>query len=139
MRRLKPKKTKKIKIFRLDFIALSIILFVFLILGLLFKPAMFGIIELELPRGTAEVIILDQEPITISIKRNEEIYLNDRNIKLAYLPNSILELSDDKLDVKIFVKADKELSFDKIVKVISFVNSEGFNNISLVIDISKDL
>lgn len=139
MRRLKQKKTNKIKIFNLDFIALAVILFVLLVICTISRPAIFGSVELELPRGEAGVIVLDQDPIVVSIKRDEEVYLENDNVTLNSLPRRILELSNDNLDVKIFVKADKELSFDKIIKVVSVINSKGFGDVSLMIDISKDL
>jgi len=139
MRRLKPKKTNVIKVFKLDFIALAVVLFVLLVVCAISRPAMFGSVRLELPRGEANVIVLEQEPITVSLKRNEEIYLGNENIKLNSLPRRLLELSNDNLDAKIFVKADKELSLDKIIKVISAINSKGFGDVSLIIDISKNL
>jgi len=139
MRRLKQRKTNKIKKFHLDFISLAVIFFVLLIIFAVSRPAIFGGVKLELPRGEASIIVLDSDPIVVSIKRNEEIYLNNKNMKLNSLSRKILELSNDNLDVKIFVKADKELKLDKIIKVISTINSNGFSDVSLVMNISRDL
>lgn len=136
---LKPKKTNKIKIFKLDFIPLAVIFFILLIIFWISRPAIFGDVKVELPRGEASVIVLNQDPIIVSIKRNREIYVRGKNIKLNALPRELIELSNDNLDAKIFIKADKELRYRQIVRVISAINSKGFSDVSLMIDISRNL
>jgi biopolymer transport protein TolR len=139
MRRLKPKKTLTIQPFNLSFIGLTVALLMLFAISMLFKPSVFGEIKLELPRGEASVIVLDEDPIIVNIRKNEKIYLNNEDTQLNSLSKKILEASNNRLDTKIFVRADRELSFDKIVKVISVINAKGFGNVSLVINISKDL
>lgn len=127
------------EIHRIDVIPLIVIIIALLAISMMSTSTMFGEIKLELPKAEADTIILDHNPLVISITKDESIYLNKNKTKISTLPRNTIEESNGNLDAKILIRADKELSYNKITNVISIINSVGFSDVSLIVDTSKSL
>ena len=49
----------------------------------------------------------------------------------------LIAISKNKSDRKIFIRADKILSYGEVVKIMGLISSAGFNKIALVTDFPK--
>src|SRR5574344_557470 len=102
------------------------VLFALLIVFMVASPIMLGGVNIELPKGKAEIIVVKKEPLVISIKNDGSIFLEKNSIKLNTLANKLSELTLGEKDVKIFVKADKNLTYDRVISVVSAIYNAGF-------------
>ena len=76
------------------------------------------------------------------IRKEELIDVGDSDekateIDLENLIPRLLAISENKRDTKIFIRADKILSYGKVVEIMGMINSAGFNKIALVTDFPK--
>jgi len=115
------------------------VLFVMLIVFMIAAPIMLGGVKIDLPKGTADLVVVKKEPISVTIAKDGSIYLGKDAIKLRLLPNKLLEITRGNLETRIFVRADEKLNYGRVVKVVGRINSAGFINVSLVTDLAKNL
>lgn len=113
------------------------VLFALLIVFMVASPIMLGGVNIELPKGKAEIVVVKKEPLVISIKNDGSIFLEKDSIKLNTLANKLSELTLGEKDVKIFVKADKNLTYDRVISVVSAIYNAGFFDVTLVTDLRK--
>jgi biopolymer transport protein ExbD len=75
---------------------------------------------------------------TINITSDNTFLYNNNEVSLSELENFIsqqLKISGEKQDlddIKIFIRADKYISYETIMSVIQQLNNAGFTDISLV-------
>lgn len=114
------------------------ILFVLLITFMIAAPVMLGGVKVELPEGESEIIKSKQEPITVSVKADGTIYVGYEQVKLSYLPKVLSDLTSGNYEWVIYVKADKSLEYQRVIKVVDKVHSAGFSKVSLVTDVEAE-
>lgn len=89
-------------------------------------------INVDLPKGSTNPNNEKTQPISVSIKSDGTIFLQEESAKLTSLPNKLLELTGNNLNNKIFVRADKSLDYGRVMEVVRTINLAGFNQIVLV-------
>lgn len=112
------------------------VLLVLLIIFMVAAPLMTGSVELELPKGTANIINEKDEPITVSIKEDGSVFLQDELVKLRLLPERLLDISNNNINSKIFVRADTKLDYGRVMEVVRTINSTGFTQVVLVTELA---
>lgn len=95
-------------------------------------PMMTSAINVDLPKGSTNPNNEKTQPISVSIKSDGTIFLQEESAKLTSLPNKLLELTGNNLNNKIFVRADKSLDYGRVMEVVRTINLAGFNQIVLV-------
>ena len=113
------------------------ILFSLVIVFLVASPMMLGGVNIELPKGPAEIIVVKREPLVVSIKKDGSVYLEKDQIKLNTLANKLSELTMGEKDIKIFVKADKDIAYNRVITVVGAIYNAGFFDVTLVTDLTK--
>ena len=120
-----------------DFVPFVGILLRLLIVFLLASPVMLGGVNIELPRGAAEIIVVKREPLVVSIQRDGSLYLEKDPIKLNTLASRLSELTMGDKNVKVFVKADKDITYNRVITVVDAIYNAGFFDVTLVTDLRK--
>lgn len=115
------------------------ILFVLLIVFMISTPIILGGVKIELPQGKTEAITVDKEPISVSIKKDGTIYIGENRIKLRLLPQKLKKITNGNRSTTIFVRADKDLDYGRVIKVVSRINLAGFTKVSLVTDLKGEI
>ncbi len=113
------------------------VLFSLLIVFLVASPIMLGGVNIEIPKGESEIVVVKKEPLVISIKRDGSIFLEEDPIKLANISAKLNELSMGDKTIKIFVKADKDIEYNRVIVVVSAIYNSGFPDVTLVTDLRK--
>lgn len=112
------------------------VLFVLLITFMISAPILLGGVKVELPEGSSKTIVERQEPITVSIKADGTIYIGYDQVKLSYLPKTLSDMTEGNYDWIIYIKADKSLEYQRVIRVVDKVHSAGFSKVSLVTDVN---
>ncbi len=113
------------------------VLLVLLIIFMVAAPMMTSSINIDLPKGAANPANEKIQPISVSVKSDGSIFLQDEAIKLGSLPNRLLEMTGNNLDNKIYVRADKNLDYGRVMEVVRTVSLAGFNQVSLATELAQ--
>ncbi|OFW81424.1 MAG: protein TolR [Alphaproteobacteria bacterium RIFCSPLOWO2_01_FULL_40_26] len=125
-------KTKRRIISEINITPFVDVLLVLLIIFMVAAPMMTSAINVDLPKGSTNPNNEKTQPISVSIKSDGTIFLQEESAKLTSLPNKLLELTGNNLNNKIFVRADKSLDYGRVMEVVRTINLAGFNQIVLV-------
>ena len=94
-------------------------------------------VNIDLPKGSATPANEKIQPILVSVKTDGAVFLQDEAVKLSALPAKLLELTGNNLSNKIYVRADKNLDYGRVMEVVKTVSLAGFNQVSLATELAQ--
>lgn len=115
------------------------VMLVLLVIFMVTAPMMFSGIDLKLPK-TQKVNNMGLRPelVILSITDSEKFFLGKTAIQKENLIASILkQFKDGKTDV-LYVRADYNLKYEKVAKLIAALKKAGVSNIALVTEVEKN-
>ncbi len=107
------------------------VVLVLLIIFMLTAPIIQSGIEINVPK-TKTVKELTQERILVSIDREQKLFLNDDPININELESQLKKKIKDPSLAMIYLRADEEVPFGTIAKVMDRAKIAGVENISVV-------
>ena len=110
------------------------VMLVLLVIFMITAPLLKVGVPINLPKTKAGALPEDQTPLSITINKEERIFVQNTEISLEKLIPKLISISKNRNDRKIFIRADKVLSYGKVVEVMAIITSAGFNKIALVTD-----
>ena len=110
------------------------VMLVLLVIFMITAPLLKVGVPINLPKTKAKALPEDQTPLSITINKEERIFVQNTEISLEKLIPKLISISKNRNDRKIFIRADKVLSYGKVVEVMAIITSAGFNKIALVTD-----
>ena len=110
------------------------VMLVLLVIFMITAPLLKVGVPINLPKTKAKALPEDQTPLSVTINKEEKIFVQDTEISLEKLIPKLISISKNRNDRKIFIRADKVLSYGKVVEVMAIITSAGFNKIALVTD-----
>tara|TARA_Y100001935_G_C17075144_1_gene393541 strand:- start:343 stop:672 length:330 start_codon:yes stop_codon:yes gene_type:complete len=94
-------------------------------------------VEINLPKTRANALPTEKEqPLTLSITKEKELYLQETKIEFSDLIPKLKQISKQRKDDRIFLRADGENNYSTIMEIMGALNSSNFSNISLVTESS---
>lgn len=114
------------------------VMLVLLVIFMVTAPMLFSGINLKLPK-TQKVnnVGLRPELVILSITEGEQFYLGKNLITQKDLVPSILrQFKSSQTDV-IYLRADYNLRYEKVAKLIAVLKKAGVSNIALVTEVEK--
>ncbi len=108
------------------------VMLVLLIVFMVSAPLLTVGVPIDLPQSRAKPMQDDQEPITVSIKPNGEIFLQDTPITAEELVPKLQAIATQGYDERIFVRGDKSSDYGTIMQVMGRLSAAGFRRIGLV-------
>ncbi|MCD6460852.1 biopolymer transporter ExbD [bacterium] len=97
---------------------------VMLIIFILIAPVMEQGITVKLP-STSTKKMSNNEAVTISIANNKKIYLCNSVVSLPELEKRLKTLQEGTPDLSIVLRADKNLPYQIVVKVMDIIQKSG--------------
>lgn len=113
------------------------VLLVLLIIFMVAAPMMTSAINIDLPKGASTPTNEKVQPISISIKSDGSIFLQEESVKLTTLSARLLEMTGNNLSNKIYVRADKGLGYGRVMEIVRAVSVAGFNQVVLATELSQ--
>jgi biopolymer transport protein ExbD len=114
------------------------VMLVLLVIFMVTAPMLFSGIDLKLPK-TQKVnnVALRPELIILSITDGEKFFLGKTAVQKDQLISSILnQLKTSKTDV-LYLRADYNLKYEKVAKLIAALKKAGVSNIALVTEVER--
>jgi len=107
------------------------VVLVLLIIFMLTAPIIQSGIEINVPK-TKTVKELTQERLVIQINREQRLFFGSTPVNINELETKLKEKFKDPTQAKIYLRADEEVPFGTIAKVMDRAKTAGVENINIV-------
>jgi biopolymer transport protein TolR len=117
------------------------VMLVLLIIFMVTAPLLTSGVNVDLPKTSASPVNETNKPITVTIDAQGKIYLQDQSTEIAaadlvaklqaLATNDVGQQDNDR---RIFVRADKSISYGQVLEVMGNISQGGFNKVSLLAD-----
>jgi biopolymer transport protein TolR len=108
------------------------VMLVLLIIFMVAAPLVQQGVDVQLPQAAAKTISAQQEHLTLSIKKDQKIFLNEMEVDPTKLREKLEGIFSQRTDKELFLRADKELSYGFVIKVIAEAKAAGIEKLGMV-------
>lgn len=115
----------------INMIPLVDIMLVLLVIFLITAPIITSSIQLNLPKDQG-ISTQEKNPITISITKNGDYFLEEQSFSIANLENHLREISQENIDAQINIRADSVVQFSNVSRILSIAQKLGLKNVGFI-------
>ena len=108
------------------------VMLVLLIIFMVTAPMMMEGINVSLPEASSKPLALETKPLVISINPDNKIFISNFNVTIENLGEKLIKILDGKTNREVFLKADKNISYGMVVRVMSEIKGAGIENLGMV-------
>ena len=108
------------------------VMLVLLIIFMITAPLMTSGVSVDLPVTDSEAISGQDEPLTITINKNKEIFIGDSIIKAEALEIKLKAIANLNKESRIFIRADELLPYGEVMVLMSRIKKAGYNKVALL-------
>jgi biopolymer transport protein TolR len=112
------------------------VVLVLLVIFMLTAPFIQGAVDVDLPRADAKQVDL-KEGLIISVSKDKHVYLDKEIVPLTELEYKLSIFKDAFPGRPVFLRADKEVPYGFVVKVVSILKKVGIENLGLVAEFTE--
>ena len=113
------------------------VMLVLLIVFMVTAPMLTVGVPVDLPKTKAQALGQDREPLSVSVRRDGRIFLQNTPIEEDGLVAKLEAISKNGYDQRTFVRGDKSVDYGRVMEVMGLLNAAGFTHIGLVTDVRK--
>jgi biopolymer transport protein TolR len=113
------------------------VMLVLLIVCMVTAPLLTVGVPVDLPKTKAQPLSQDREPLTLSVRRDGSIYLQNTRISEDDLIPRLTAIAANGYDQRVFVRGDKAVDYGHVMQVMALVSAAGFTHIGLVTDVAR--
>ncbi|NRA73419.1 MAG: protein TolR [Rickettsiales bacterium] len=132
-----PRKRKRAMINNINVTPLVDVMLVLLVIFMITSPMLVAGINVDLPTANGQVMSESDEPISVSIDKFGNIYINNTRIKASKLTKKLKAITKANYNLRIFVRSDKAVSYGKVIKIMGLINKAGFSKVALVTNLDS--
>jgi biopolymer transport protein TolR len=110
------------------------VMLVLLIIFMISAPLLTVGVPLQLPKTEAGAMQDQNEPLTVSIRADGEVFLNQTQVQFAALSPALHDMVGAGLTRPIYVRADGRAPYANVAQVMAAISASGFSNINLITD-----
>ena len=127
------KKLKKNKIMsQINVTPFVDVMLVLLIVFMITAPLLTVGVSVYLPKTKASQLNSKGDPIVVSIKKNGELFIQERKIDSLQLLPRLKAISSGNKNLRIYVRGDKNVPYGIVLDTIAKIKSSGFKRVALV-------
>jgi biopolymer transport protein TolR len=116
------------------------VMLVLLIVFMVSAPLLTVGVPIDLPQSQAKALEQDNQPLTVSVNVDGQVFLQDQQIQLDDLVpklKAIIQARGGKPDDLIYVRGDKKADYGTMMRVMGRISAAGFQRIALVNDVEQ--
>ena len=114
------------------------VMLVVLVVFMITSPLLVAVVKFDLPQADLAPISGQEEPIAITIDKDNKIYIQNTQIPLSELSVKLKAITKQNTETRIYVRGDKLVDYGKVMAVVSEINKSGFGKIALLTEIKND-
>lgn len=108
------------------------VMLVLLIIFMVAAPLATASIPVDLPSNSAQQAADPEDPVFLTVSDTLQLTINDNSsVSLSQLTEQLAVDIPEK-DTRIFLRADKQLSYDELMQVVNTLGQAGYVKIALV-------
>jgi biopolymer transport protein TolR len=108
------------------------VMLVLLIIFMVTAPMMMQGVDVSLPQATSEPLDSEKEHLIITIDKKNQIFINDYKVSVEFLSEKLAKILEGRADREVFLKADKDMRYGTIVKVMAEIKGAGVEKLGMV-------
>jgi biopolymer transport protein TolR len=113
------------------------VMLVLLVVFMVTAPLLTVGVPVDLPQTQAPPINEPKEPLSITINREGEVYIQDTSVPIDSLVERLQAITGNNPDAVLYVRGDKDINYGRVLEVMSLVTAAGFHKVSLVAQAPK--
>jgi len=111
------------------------IMLVLLIIFMVAAPLLSVGIEVDLPNTQAKPLETEKErPLTLTLEGESNLFINEIKIEKSELRSKLLAIKKERETDEIYLRASKDIEYQKVASILALVSNIGYSQISLVTD-----
>jgi len=107
------------------------VMLVLLVIFIVAAPLLTTGVEVNLPEAKSPNLSQDNEALTVSVNK-ENITLQDEEITIGQLGERLRAIVENNSEIRVYVRADKSLSYGAVMNVMSEIYKAGVTSAALV-------
>jgi len=104
-----------------------------LIIFMLTAPYIQGGVEVNLPEADTRTVLVTEGPV-ITITEGRQIFFMEEAVTLAEVSTRLEPFLPERETVPVYLRADEEIPYGFVLRVMATIERAGFVNLSLVAD-----
>ena len=108
------------------------VMLVLLIVFMITAPLLTVGVSVDLPKTKASQLNPKGDPIIISIKKNGDLFIQEREIDSLKLLPRLKAISSGNKNLRIYVRGDKNVPYGLVLDIIAKIKGSGFKKVALV-------
>src|SRR3984957_13462046 len=116
------------------------VMLVLLIVFMVSAPLLTVGVPLDLPQSQAKALQQDNEPLTVSVTGDGQVFLQKDQIQLDDLIpklKAIIDARGGNLDELIYVRGDKKVDYGTMMRVMGRISGAGYHKVALVTEVEQ--
>jgi len=116
------------------------VMLVLLIVFMVSAPLLTVGVPIELPQSQAKALEQNNEPLTISVNNQSQIFLQNDEIKLDdVLPKlkAIIDARGGSINDLIYIRGDRTVAYGMMMRVMGRISGAGYHRIALVTEVEQ--
>ena len=108
------------------------VMLVLLIIFMITAPMIQQGISVNLPKVSAKQMHIDEKKLVLTITKGKKILIGTAPIELPKLKSKLKAIFESRKDRDVYLKADEEIPYGFVVKVMSKIKSAGANKLGMI-------
>ena len=116
------------------------VMLVLLIVFMVSAPLLTVGVPLDLPQSQAKALQQNNEPLTVSVTSDGQVFLLKEQIQLDDLIpklKAIIDARGGNLDELIYVRGDKKVDYGTMMRVMGRISGAGYHKVALVTEVEQ--
>ena len=114
------------------------VMLVLLIIFMVTAPILQQGVNVDLPQVTAGPLAGKDEQLVVIVTRDGKVQLNDNPLKVEELQKKLIAILQVRPDREVYLRADKNVPYGKVVEVMAAVRNAGVKKLGMVTEPLKD-
>ena len=110
------------------------VMLVLLIIFMVSAPLLTAGVPVELPKTEAGSLNEQTQPLTVTIREDGSIYVQETETPFSELGPQMRALSKSGFDKPVYVRADGKAPYEIVARVMASLSTSGFSQIGLITD-----
>jgi len=108
------------------------VMLVLLIIFMVTAPMMTQGVDVALPEASSESLPADEEQIVVTIDKAGSVYISEYQVSIEFLKEKLNELLKNKTVKEVYLKADRDISYGIVVRVMSEIKGAGVEKLGML-------
>jgi biopolymer transport protein TolR len=110
------------------------VMLVLLIIFMISAPLLTVGVPLKLPKTEAGAMQDQNEPLTISVREDGTVFLNQTQVPFGALAPALADMAGQGFSKPVYVRADGRAPYAIVAQVMASLSASGFSSINLITD-----